>query len=70
MCIVFFKTSSYFQTKLIMMLVFTSVSNSLRLNNHVHIRALTTSMATQEMLGTVGRDAVQSLDPIESSAPF
>ena len=52
------------------MLVFTSVSNSLRLNKHVHIRALTTSMATQEMLGTVGRDAVQSLDPIESSAPF
>ena len=27
-------------------------------------------MATQEMLGTAGRDAVQSLDPIESSAPF
>ena len=36
----------------------------------MHIRALTTSMPTQEMLGTVGRDAVQSLDPIESSAPF
>lgn len=53
-----------------MMLLFTSVSNSLRLNKHMHIRALTTSMATQEMLGTVGRDAVQSLDPIESSAPF
>lgn len=52
------------------MLLFTSVSNSLRLNKHMHIRALTTSMATQEMLGTVGRDAVQSLDPIESSAPF
>ena len=69
-----FFTSLYldFQAKLIMMLAFASVSNSiiLRLNKHVHIRELTTSMATQEMLGTVGRDAVQSLDPIESSAPF
>ena len=41
-----FFTSSYVQTKLIMMLVFASVSNSLRLNKHEHIRALTTSMAT------------------------